>query len=360
MKKIFIFLIFFSFSFCSNDQEENDQQIIDDEITQIEDQTIQSDHLITTSPNGKVSSLLMTLSEYNDWKSNDQFTNTSKREELFKDIYKHFSDKYDFIFLVLNEDDIPENINYYGMLIDVSNSISGIGLDKYDYSARYGSSGKLKAVMQLTGLAFLKNGPALHELMHNWGNYSLPSENVDEPGSNLTSYPYYAHWGFTGGSSRGQLGGFNQNSLKSLGSNRYSVDPFGAFANGGNSVPFNEFELYLMGMAPISSVKSFDLFGDITSWEPSETKFDFKANSRITYNQEAIINLLGPRVPDSTDSQKEFNLLVVVLTDTELTEIQWDTINSAADWFSFNGSDNSFLFNFHEATNGSGKILIGE
>ena len=62
MKKIFIFLIFFSFSFCSNDQEENDQQIIDDEITQIEDQTIQSDHLITTSPNGKVSSLLMTLS----------------------------------------------------------------------------------------------------------------------------------------------------------------------------------------------------------------------------------------------------------------------------------------------------------
>ena len=120
MKKLFIYLFLFLFSFCSNDQEENDQQILDDGMTQIDNPEIQSDHLITSSQDGKVSSLLMTSSEYNDWKSDDQFTNTSKREELFKDIYKHFSDKYDFIFLVLNEDDIPENINYYGMLIDLS------------------------------------------------------------------------------------------------------------------------------------------------------------------------------------------------------------------------------------------------
>ena len=234
MKKLLLVFVFFSLTFCSDDQADDDQEVIDN-------QTSLSDHLITTSVEGKAYSLLMTSSEYNDWKSKDQFTNTSIREELFKDIYKHFSDDYDFIFLVLNEDDIPENIEYYGKLIGVSNDINGLGLDQYDYSKNYGSSGKLKSVMQLTGLSFLQSGPALHELMHNWGNYSLPTENVDEIGSNLTSYSYYGHWGFTGGSSKGQLGGFNQSSLESLGSNQYSVDPFGAFANGGNSVPFNEF-----------------------------------------------------------------------------------------------------------------------
>ena len=353
MKKILLIFVLFSLTFCSDDQGDDDQEVIDNQISL-------SDHLITTSPEGKVYSLLMTSSEYNDWKSKDQFTNTSIREELFKDIYKNFSDNYDFIFLVLNEEDIPENINYYGMLIDVSNDINGLGLDQYDYSSNYGSSGKLKAVMQLTGLSFLQSGPALHELMHNWGNYSLPSENVDEIGSNLTSYSYYGHWGFTGGSSQGQLGGFNQSSLESLGSNQYSVDPFGAFANGGNSVPFNEFELYLMGMIPLSSVNTFDLFKNITSWEPSETNFNFTANSRITYDQDAILSLLGSRIPDSSNSQKEFNLLVLVLTEKELTDGEWNTINSAVDWFSFNGADNSFLFNFYEATNGIGKVIVGE
>jgi hypothetical protein len=123
MKKLLLVFVFFSLTFCSDDQGDDDQEVIDNQISQ-------SDHLITTSPEGKVSSLLMTSSEYNDWKSNDQFTNTSIREELFKDIYKHFPDNYDFIFLVLNEDDISENSNYYGMLVDVSNDINGLGLDQ--------------------------------------------------------------------------------------------------------------------------------------------------------------------------------------------------------------------------------------
>lgn len=318
-----------------------------------------SEHQIDISPGGNAYSLLMSSSEYNEWKNSDQFTNTEKRTALFQDVYKTFSDKFDFIFLVLNEDNIPENINYYGMLIDVSNNMSGIGIQQYYYSSDYGSSGKLKSVMQLTGRSFIQTGPMLHELMHNWGNFALPTENVDEPGTNLTSYPYWGHWGFTGGSSKGQLGGFEQNSLEEIGTNQYSVNAFGAFANGGNSIPFNEFELYLMGMAPISSVKSFDLFGEITSWEVG-SKFNFTANSRTTYDQESIVSLLGPRVPDSSDSQKEFNLLVIVLTDEALTDDQWNAVDSSVEWFSFPGPDENYLYNFYEATNGIGKIIIGE
>ena len=141
-----------------------------------------------------------------------------------------------------------------GCFIGVSNTIEGTGQSIYDYSSDYGSEGKLKAVMQLTGLSYLQSGPSLHELMHNWGNFGFETHSVDQPGENITSYPYWGHWGFTGGSTKGQLGGFEQSTLVELEDSSYSVAPFGPFANGGNGVPYNELELYLMGMAPLSSV----------------------------------------------------------------------------------------------------------
>ena len=360
-KIFFIIIILISITSCSSsdDDPQNDSQVvIDSENNSNSNSNQNSDHLITTHSGNKVSSLLMSSSEYSNWKSNDQFSDGLFRETLVKDIYKQFSDQYDFIFLILNEDDIPEGINYYGKNIGVSNDITGIGGGTYDYTSNYGSSGKLKSVMQLTSLGFLQNGPALHELMHNWANYALPTENVDQTGTNLNSFSYYGHWGFTGGSTKGQLGGFKQSSLEDLGSNQYSVDPFGAFANGGNAVPFNELELYLMGMTPVGSVNQFDLFNDITSLEVNNDKYIFTAN-KVSYGPDELESLLGARSPNSSDSQKEFDLLIIVLTDNALTDNQWTRINDAAEWFSFKGADELYFYNFWEATNGIGSINIG-
>ncbi|SUZ79989.1 uncharacterized protein METZ01_LOCUS32843, partial [marine metagenome] len=200
MKKIifYLFIILIVFS-CSKDE---------DEILPYPDEDTLHEFKLHT--NNRVSSLLMTSSEYNSWLSNDDFSNGGKRHALFQDIYKKFPDKYDFIFLVLNESSKPSTPSYYGKLIGVSNDIEGLGLNAYDNSAEYGSSGKLKAVMQLTAIDYLKFGPALHELAHNWANFGIITHSVDAPGSNLTSYEYLGHWGFTGGSTKGQLGGFKQ------------------------------------------------------------------------------------------------------------------------------------------------------
>jgi hypothetical protein len=283
-----------------------------------------TDREFQTNSNSGVYSLLMTPTEYADWISKDEFRDGnwakgSVRNLIFEDIYKKFPDEYDFIFLVLNEPRIPDGLGYYGMLIGVSNAIEGTGRSIYDYSSDYGSDGKLKSVMQLTGLSYLQNGPSLHELMHNWANFGFETHSVDKPGENITSFKYWGHWGFTGGSTKGQLGGFEQSTLVDLGNTNYSVAPFGPFANGGNSVPFNELELYLMGMAPLSSVSPFDLFSNITAWSATETAYKFTANTRINYDNAAIENLLGKRSPSFDDSQKEFKLLVVVLTDEALT-----------------------------------------
>lgn len=314
-------------------------------------------HPITIHTTNRVASLLMTTQEYEDWINNDEFNNQSVREALFQDIYQKFQDDFDFIFLVLNEDSRPSNLPF-GQLIQVSNDVSGLGLSIFDNSSNYGSSGQLKAVMQLTQRDFLTNGPSLHELMHNWGNFGIPVEAVAAPGTDLTSFSFIPHWGFTGGSSPGQLGGFDQSTLVDNGGNNYTVDGFGPNANGGNSIPFNELELYLMGMIPVEQVTDFDVFTDITALTVNGGTFDFEASTRTTYNASALESLLGTRSPSSATSQKNFRLLVLVLTDTDLTTSQWDLVDLTAERLARNEAEGTSSYNFWEATGGLGTLDI--
>ncbi len=322
------------------------------------DSTYDTIHDIELHSNNRVSSLLMSANEYDEWVNNDGFTNTNLRTGLVRDIYQRFDDDYDFIILLLNEPSIPENLSYYGRLIGVSNSIEGIGLSSYDFSSEYGSSGKLKALIQMTGLEYLKYGPALHELAHQWANFALPTHSVSSTGTNLTSFLFGSHWGFTGGNTKGQLGGFVQSSLVDNGQNSYSVDEFGTFANGGNGVPYNDLELYLMGMLPIAEVADFDMFANITALDIVSPTFNFSAEDRTTFTPESLEELLGQREPSFEDSQKDFKILAIVLTDHPLSEEEWTKVDDTVEWFSNPGDDGTYLYNFWEATRGIGTVNI--
>ena len=308
--------------------------------------------------NNRVSSLLMSANEYSEWVSNDGFSDSGLRTDLVQDIYQRFDDDYDFIIFLLNEPSIPENLSYYGRLIGVSNSIEGIGLNSYNFSSEYGSSGKLKALIQMTGLEYLKYGPALHELAHQWANFALPTHSVSSTGTNLTSFLFGSHWGFTGGNTKGQLGGFEQSSLVDNGQNSYSVGEFGTFANGGNGVPYNDLELYLMGMLPISEVGDFDMFTNITALDIVSSTFSFSAEDRTTFTPESLEELLGQREPSFEDSQKDFKVLAIVLTDNPLSEEEWTKVDATVEWFSNPGDDGTYLYNFWEATRGIGTVTI--
>ena len=315
-------------------------------------------HEFELHSNNRVSSLLMSTSEYDEWVNNDGFSDSGLRTDLVQDIYQRFDDDYDFIILLLNEPSIPENLSYYGRLIGVSNSIEGIGLSSYDFSSEYGSSGKLKALIQMTGLEYLKYGPALHELAHQWANFALPTHSVSSTGTNLTSFLFGSHWGFTGGNTKGQLGGFEQSSLVDNGQNSYSVGEFGTFANGGNGVPYNDLELYLMGMLPISEVADFDMFANITALDIVSSTFHFIAEDRTTFTPESLEVLLGQREPSFEESQKDFKILAIVLTDHPLSEEEWTRVDATVEWFSNPGDDGTYLYNFWEATRGVGTVTI--
>lgn len=349
---LILFLSFFVLSCSKNDDDSTQKKHVLKEAS--------NSHKIELHSNNRVASLKMSTSEYKSWKQNNEFGSSEASKALFQDIYKKFEDDYDFIFLILNETEIPEGLPA-GRLLNIKNDIAGIGLSIYDNTNKYGSKGRLNAIMELSKLNYLTQGPALHELMHNWGNYALQTTNN-------------AHWGFTGGSGKGQLGGFEQSTLIENGNNSYTVNSFGEVANGGNSVKYNELELYLMGMIPLSSVKPFDNFSEISNKSFSEGKYTFNSSSRKTFDSTSIENLLGKREPSYENSQKDFNLLLIVLTDKDLSDEEWAIVDDQAAEFGKKGEGSNpepytidgvtyqprKTYNFWEATNGKGTLTIGD
>jgi hypothetical protein len=318
--------------------------------------SIAQTHTIEIHPNGRVASILMTTTEYNSWISNNEYSNSAVSELLINDIYKKFDDDFDFIFLILNEQVKPSNLPY-GQLNRVSNSVEGLGINIFDNTSNYGSAGKLKSLIQLTQIDFLTNGPSSHEILHNWANLAIPTEAVNNFGTNLTSFAMVGHWGFTGGNTKGQLGGFDQTTLVDNGNGSYTVDEFNFNANGANSIPYNELELYLMGMIPLTEITAFDGFTTITSLTNNENgTWTFEA-TKTNYTPTSLNTLLGNRIPSSTTAQKDFKALVVVITDSPLTTAEWDQVNFDAELYSRTSDDNfANFYNFWEATGGLGTI----
>jgi hypothetical protein len=319
-------------------------------------------HPLVIHPGQHAASLQLTPAEYRAWIDEDGFNDPAARKALVKEIYGTFRDEFDFIFLVLNEPKTPSNLGYVGELITVSNQVSGIGQTIFDRSADYGSAGKLKSVMAIAVNYGISDGPSLHEMMHNWANFGIQTADFDSTAGGAIN-EYRPHWGFTGGSSPGQLGGFRQDSLvANVNGNpkRYRTAPFLPFINGVNTVPYNQLELYLMGVIPVSAVAPFDVFRDITAFEGyPKPQFEFEADTRIRYDSARIIAELGPRVPSFATSQKSFRLLTVMITGAPLTDSAWASIERQAEVFGRPASEGTYNHNFWEATGGRATVETG-
>ncbi len=340
-----------------------------------DDDKISADGKFNTHENNRVSSLKMSKDEYSNWINKNGISNSENLIKITNDVYSHFPDKFDFIIFILNQENSP---GFSQMFKNVSNNVSGIGMDIFDNSSTFGSSGKLKGIIQLTTKNELTEGPSLHEIMHNWGNNIFETEKTSPTvGSSVKSIANgkgaASHWGFTGGSTPGQLGGFQQSTLQYLGSDTYQVDdvknksgkildPFKFDGSLKNLIPYNELELYLMGMIPISSVNDFDNFTSITSriGNGRGNPDTFIASSRTTYTPSLLEQLLGKRIPDSNNSQKHFDLLVIYLTEKNISKDEWKEFDAQAERFERKGDDgDEDNYNFWEATNGIGSVKIG-
>ena len=280
-------------------------------------------------------------------------------DRLAREFYAHFEDAFDYLFVVSNlaAPGVNEVHTYYGEYIGVKNAVAGIGAEIYDRSAAYTSEGRLKGIVHLTYNDALLRGPSLHEIMHSWANYAIP-----------TTEPF--HWGFS--SANGQLGGFDLANLVELGGDRYSAGEFGTFANGGNSVPYSPIELYFAGLIAPEEVPDL-WFAEDGRWlvENGREALDdagspvFVAERVSIWSVEDIVRRFGMRSPDVNGSQKAFRAAVILLVDPRNTAHRstLDELSEAVDLFAGPGENvpagfRKRRYNFLEATGGRATLTM--
>lgn len=291
-------------------------------------------------------SMKLSASDYAKWNTGSglELGNVTVITEA---IYSIFEDSFDFIILISNNDVNPLDV-YSGRLNIAQNHIVGLGLGLFSRAEEYGSSGRLQSVLHLTEKDDLVNGPALHEIMHRWANYGIIA--TDE----------LYHWGFS--SVGGQLGGWKEGTLTSLGGGNYQANNglsngFGTYANSGNSVPYSNLELYLMGLIPPHEVTSITV-AESPLWT-NRSSGTFSASNLREITIDDITQEHGSRNPDYKSSHKSFRAIVVILTVTELTEAEWLFFSKQIYEFSVPGDDGiSNRYNFWEATGGKAQIIM--
>lgn len=298
-------------------------------------------------------------------------------QAITRGVYAQFRDDFDFIFYVfdrpLDENFISKigGVGFYGLNTPVSKlAESGIGKNSAlgDYREDYGvaTGGKLKSLVTFPFCEAIHMGPCLHELFHQWGMF------LKELYTDSSSIEQF-HWGYS--NAGGQLGGFKyirtveQNSGGVTGKTYYQGSmkaDFSGFwapnANGGNSIPYSDIELYLMGLKSAQELRDANFTLDIYKGITSDGTFAdgyFWATGVDSYTIDDIISIYGARTPASSASQKEFKILAVVLTETGQTTHYYADIIKDLKWFSGAQSEATYpgLYNFSKATGGRASVI---
>ena len=140
-------------------------------------------------------------------------------------------------------------------------------------------------------------------------------------------------------------------------------DGFGLFANGGNGVKYGNFELYLMGLIPPGEVEDIVYFEDVTyTTEDWKNKCSdgawcpiFHSNSKKVLTITELEQKYGKRDPDSSQSQKSFNAMVMIISGTDLTQTEIVDLSYDVNYFD-NASEN--FGNFAWATGSRANLTL--
>ena len=275
--------------------------------------------------------------------------------------YERFADEFDFLMFVSNVGPGQHEPGAYAGAFHeaVQNDVKGIGLEIFANNEDWGSAGRLQTVTYFGSysiyhdheLSIFAEGPTLHELMHRWANNVLPSV-------------WASHWGFS--SADGNLGGFDIADLVNHGGGLYSAGGFTISGVADNVDPYGPIELYLAGFIPPDQVPDLWVAED-GEWLLDEEgehvpapdgSWMFTASQIRIYTIQEIIAEHGARVPDVSQSQKEFRGAVILLVDEThpATQEALQTLSEDVSWFSHPGDDETYRFNFYEATGGRGTI----
>ena len=296
---LFVFSLIFITVSCGKDEvidddNSNDEdEVIDEEIFQLEEN-------LMLDESRQFLNYVISQTEYDLFLADrGDYTIVTKK------VYEYFKDDFDFIFIFADEDVKPDG-SPYGTNRSAKRDIDGLGGILYDETATYGSAGRLKSVLYLPLIRYLRSGPFLHEIAHHWANKGFIPSTVA------------SHWGYS--SAGGQLGGFDE--LVDLGNGSYlgklnGNEGFGTVANGGNSIPYSNVELYLMGMIPESDLEVIYV---AENPENTEEIGVFTADKITSYTPATLIGQHGARSPSYANSQKAFKAITVIISTSFISD----------------------------------------
>ena len=249
-----------------------------------------------------------------DAKNPDGTINDVPRQVIAKEFFRLHKDEYDFLVIYSNFNFQMPEAEAEAFYLHVKNDIQGIGLEIFDNTDLYGSSGKLQGTIDMGNITGLKVDPLDpdfeqtlsilgHELLHRWGAY-VSFRDADGTISTALLGKDENHWSFLLNTDGSVLYG-----------NDWQENGDGTFTSIGARRYYSPLDLYLMGFVDKSEVPPMLLI-DNTNIDPErmpEKGVTIDGTPRyITIDD--IIAAEGERIPGPSESQKTFKTAFILIT----------------------------------------------
>ena len=233
--------------------------------------------------------------------------------QIARTLYRKYKDEFDWIVVISNisaEQQQWRKLKFRAKCVTVRNSTAGDGVKDFDVGKHFGSPSILKSLILLPSKEPLIEGYILHEIMHTW---------VDDSSSEVIPTDYPAHWGFS--SVNGKLGGFKKETIELIRDNVYSVASFSPTGSRLHDGGYGALELYLAGWIPKQEVPDI-LVAENVNWPVKirdewiwtiESVKGFEAERISSWTIDQIVERIGERVPNVSESQKNFRMATVVV-----------------------------------------------
>jgi len=258
----------------------------------------------------------------------DNSVNAVPRQVIAKEFFKTHKDEYDFLVIFSNFDVKMPEAEVEGYYTHIKNDIKGIGRDLFDYTALYGSDGKLQGTIDMGDIAGKVTDPLdprfeetlavlSHEMLHRWSAYVSFKDQEGNISKALLGRDN-AHWSFLLDSKASLQYG-----------NQWLDNKNGTFTSIAERKYYSPLDLYLMGMIDKSKVPAMLLIenSDIDPVKLPEIGATVSGTPHMVTIDD-IISAEGERIPSSADSKKSFKMAFIFVTrpgtftGKELTDIE--------------------------------------
>lgn len=290
--------------------------------------------------------------------------------DLLAHIYSKFRDEIDFVFFVYEDNSYALGGGYSAMM----NDVEGLGRGLYNEGTiyNYNPNGEhLYGVIRFGGFQEFNPEIMKHELCHRWANYMRSTYQLI---SNV-EYEIHAHWGFS--DVNGMLGGFDKTTVRA----NIAGNPMWYHAPNINGCELWEaqgatmgiedkiyapLELYLMGLIPAEDVPDVTFYSGLSVIPNASYPLAdgyFAAEAVETWSIGDIISRFGARNPAYPNTQNEFRILTVILTEEPraIQDDEWELVNNMLLKMSYAGpDDDDSSLNFWEATLGKATLIVDE